>query len=107
MNVVYQIKGKTISFSSGTSVRFKYTIAEAVPFENVVVIRLDVPIRETYEENIFGISNTGEIIWQVPSLPHFTANSSYVAIARSESLLSSKLFHVEQFMWWTGRMLNA
>src|SRR5262245_17764340 len=82
MSMSYIIKKNRLEFSSGQTVKFKCPIVEEVSFGDVVVVRLEIPIRAISNENVFGVSDKGQIIWQVPPEPREPKQSPFIKIRR-------------------------
>lgn len=64
-------------------------IEELEKFNHVIVVRIH-PKSETFiNENIFGISYTGEIVWQIKYLKHVFAHSPYTSIFKLGELIQA------------------
>jgi hypothetical protein len=60
----YSTEGNTVIIG-GNRVGFLYPVATVIPINNIFVVRLDVPIGEIFDRNVYGISNAGKILWQI------------------------------------------
>ena len=50
----------------GSVIPFKFSIAQVIEVENMLVVRLEVPVKVTYNENVFGvIIAEKKIKWQI------------------------------------------
>lgn len=76
-----------IKFSSGVSYKFKFSIAEIKVFEKIVIVRLDIPAKVIHNENVYGISENGELIWQIEKIGHIYDDSPYTGMAVKENKL--------------------
>jgi hypothetical protein len=79
---LYTIKDRQIYFADGKVVDFDHSIAEVVEFDDVLVVRLKIPPKIVYNENVFGLDFRGEILWKVEPIKHVTEDSSYVGIKK-------------------------
>lgn len=73
---------------SGKCIKFKYNIAEIAEFQDVIIVRLDIPPGEKFNENVYGISKAGEIVWQIPKIEHVYGDSPYTGMTENESKLT-------------------
>ena len=73
-----------ISRISGPGSALEYPIGEALEFGSTVVVRLEVPVGEVFNENVFGLSWDGRIKWQVAGVGQPDRDNPIVSIqARS------------------------
>ena len=68
---------------NGKIVAFDFTVKKIIEIDDVVVVLLSIPTGVTYNENIFGVSNKGGIIWQIEGTVPQSSNSPYVDIEKS------------------------
>lgn len=47
---------------------FNYLIRYVEDVNNTLIILLEIPYNDTYIDNVFGVSNTGEIIWRIENV---------------------------------------
>ena len=80
MSNTYSIHGNAIQLSSGQRLSFDYPIAQTENAGEIIVIRLDVPRGSKYNENVFGVSSQGELLWQVQEKKYTESDSPYVDI---------------------------
>lgn len=73
---------KILRLKSGKSVTFKYNIAEVAILEGIIIVRLDVPPGRIMNENIYGVSKDGNILWQISKLGHIYGDSPYTGMTR-------------------------
>ncbi|HEX8473153.1 MAG TPA: hypothetical protein VF666_03915 [Pyrinomonadaceae bacterium] len=78
----YVIDETKIVFASGACATFAYPVAEALAFDSALVVRLEVPTGIVFNENVYGLSPSGETLWQVAARAHVNADSPYVNLAR-------------------------
>jgi len=71
MNINYPLVEATrIKFANDKIAEFPYEIEYCLSFRNVFVVMLKVPLKTTYNENVFGLSIGGEIIWRIEKAPY-------------------------------------
>ncbi len=77
-DVAYEISGNEIRFSNGLIARFEYPVTHVVQFRNILVVCIWPPRGIIYNENIFGVDLSGNIMWQIePQYPSTVANASF------------------------------
>jgi len=77
----YNIVDGRLVLSNGREVSFPYPVAESLNFPHAIVVRLDVPPKAHFNENVFGISYDGKILWQVLPQQHVREESPYTSIS--------------------------
>lgn len=90
----------------GVRVVFEHPILRALPFEDVVIVVLSVPLGIT--DNVFGVSLSGKILWQIPPVEQRDSNPRYVGINREGEVVTANRWddlHV-QVDPRTGRVLG-
>src|ERR1700690_3378298 len=95
---MYEINLQTIHFSNGQKHRFSEEIAEALDFEDSIVIRLAASLMST-AQNILALDYKGNLLWRIPSPRSFEARNAYVSVFRKGSLL--------EVMNWDGHILTV
>lgn len=80
--VEFVIKDKKIILDTGKTVTFDYLIADAVAFDDVIVVRLNSPSAEHFNENVFGVGCDGKILWQIEKKEHVYDESPYTYIGQ-------------------------
>lgn len=76
-----------------------YPIKERLEIDGVNVLLLNVPPDQAYPQNLFGVSEKGDVLWQVEPRSSNTPNSRYMSIrdevgvivARTEDKLQRKV----------------
>jgi hypothetical protein len=63
---------------------FKWPISKVEEFVDCLIVLLEPAINSGDNRNIFGLSFTGEVLWQIPEVSALCRNFSYTDIARSE-----------------------
>ena len=61
-----------LTLDNGAYVNFDLPIKCAIEVAGVVVVALDVPRRQVMNENVFGVSEDGKILWQIERIPDAT-----------------------------------
>ena len=88
----FKTDGKRITISTLDSihhVQFSFDIKQVENFGDMLVVRLKVSIGNTYNENIFGVSDDAKILWQVEKIEHVDRDSPYTGIGEENGLLSA------------------
>ena len=52
-------------YVNNVPVAFKYPAYKAIEMNSIVVVLLDIPQFEVFNENVLGVNSSGEIIWQI------------------------------------------
>ena len=89
--MTHSIQERTIVLSNGKLASFPYPIADAIDFDDaeVVAVRLKIPPKGQFNENIFGVDFDGSIRWQIPEVRHVGPDSPYTAMRRVGSHLEA------------------
>ena len=61
-------------------VKLPSKIEEIIEFDDVIVVRVYPQNKEFINENIFGVSYFGEILWQIKPIKHVFKKSPYTSI---------------------------
>ena len=67
-----------------------YPIKQRLEVDGVNVILLSVPPEEHYPQNIFGLSERGEVLWQIEPRPFTRPNNKYTSIRDEIGLVVAK-----------------
>ena len=87
---------------------FDFPIRQLLKFNHCFIVRLEPDIGHIYNENVFGISNEGKILWQIEPLPHVYEDSPYTGLGQIGDL-------AQLFNWdgtdlviepYTGRIIS-
>lgn len=57
-----------------------YPIKQRLEEQGVNVLLLSIPPNDDYPQNIFGVSEKGDVLWQVEPRPSTAAHNKYVSI---------------------------
>jgi hypothetical protein len=57
-----------------------YPIKQRLEIDGVNVLLLSIPPDQDYPQNIFGVSEKGDVLWQIEPRPSRTAHNRYTAI---------------------------
>ncbi len=74
--------GNQLKLSKGVVVELPYPIQTVLSFGNYVAVLLEIPTGTKFNENVFGISIEGKILWQIQEKPHVYDISSYTSISK-------------------------
>lgn len=70
MAIITTIENCDLRLASGKTTSFRFPIGNAIEFADIVVVRLQVPRGEIFNENVYGVDREGNIVWQVqPEYP--------------------------------------
>jgi hypothetical protein len=86
---MYSIEDRSIVFTNGLRHTFNDFIAEALPFDDVIVVRLENQGWKRTNENIFAINYKGLLVWQIKERMHAFADSHYVNIYRKNDMVEA------------------
>ena len=76
-----QIHTDSIVLDSGQSIYFERKVLDAIKFKDFLIVLTDpTENRRWNNENVFGYSINGELIWQIEELDLFHENHDYTAI---------------------------
>ena len=87
-NDPYTTRGSEIHFSNAAIVTFPYPIAESLLFDDVLVVRLKIPLDTIYNENVFGIHLSGTILWQISPCYPKTEDGRFGGLHRDRDLVA-------------------
>ena len=77
----YKTSGNEIHFRNGKIARFEHPVSEILPFGDFLVVLIWPPLETAYNENIFGVDLSGNILWQIePQYPNTEKNGAFGAI---------------------------
>ena len=79
---MFQIEDKAIVFNTNTRYTFDDYIAEAIPFDDAVVVRLENQGWKRVNENVYAVDYQGRLLWRIPERPLAYGDSPYVSIYR-------------------------
>jgi len=68
MDMNYKINNNILNVNN-SNITFEYNIADVKIFENILIVRLEIPFENAKEnkgfDNIYGININGDIIWRI------------------------------------------
>lgn len=74
-----KIEDNKIIFSTKVVV-LPYTIGKHLTINNLLLAVLDIPIGQTFNENVYCINSDGNIIWQIKKQDYLYRDSPYVGL---------------------------
>jgi hypothetical protein len=95
---MFRIEEKTLVLANGRRFTCDDFIAEAIPFEETIIIRLENQGLKRSNENVIAIDYNGRFRWRIPLRPHNFSESPYVNIYRRSDFLDAYN--------WDGRVLT-
>ena len=84
---MYQIEDRSIVFHGGTRYTFDDFIAEAMPFDDAIVVRLENQGWKRTNENVLALDYGGRILWRIAPRQHAFGDSHYVNIYRKNEMV--------------------
>jgi hypothetical protein len=84
-----KFKDNLLLLDSSKHVSFKFKIKSIVIYDDIIVVLLDVPSGTILNENVFGVSLSGAVVWQIESAFPADEDSPYVAIEKSDKALNA------------------
>lgn len=79
-------KLKLIDIANEKIILFAFPIRQIIQFPNCFVVRLEPDVGQIYNENVFGVSNEGKMLWQIESMPHVYEDSPYTGLGQDGDL---------------------
>ncbi|BAU55919.1 hypothetical protein MgSA37_04111 [Mucilaginibacter gotjawali] len=61
----YIVDRNKITLSNGYSLDFEYTIKKTLVVDGVIVLLIEAPIKGGYNQNVFGITTSGDYLWRI------------------------------------------
>lgn len=95
----YTIEGEQLLLHEGRHVDFDFPVSQVVEFDDALVVLIEVPAQVLSNENVFGVSKTGQILWQISPEKLVYDNSPYVQLAR--------MGEFAQLQNWDGLVLQV
>ncbi len=92
----YSYEGCLLQLKGRRQLQFDYPIGEVLEFGEVIVVRLEVPVGTVYNENVFGVSCDGKVVWQVEKREWVRRESPYTGLSRKEKMVC--LYNYEGFL---------
>lgn len=77
---MFQIEDKSIVFNANTRYTFDDYIAEAIPFDDAVIVRLENQGWKRVNENVCAVDYKGRLLWRIAQRAHAFGESPYVGI---------------------------
>jgi hypothetical protein len=94
---MYEIDQQTVRFSNGKRYRFPVEVAEAMDFEDSIVVRLTAN-HLLNVQNIFALDYHGNLLWKIPTPRSFSPQNPYVGLSRKGSYV--------EVLNWDGHILT-
>lgn len=83
------LNGKVII--DGHPVILPHIADEAFEWHDLIIVKVDPPSGTIFNRNVFGITNQGEILWQIEESPHGTQDDKpyiQISIEKSDNLIA-------------------
>ena len=80
---LYKIRGNEVHFHNGAIARLPHPVGVVEPFGDILVLLVWPPREIVYNENVFGVDVSGDILWQIdPQYPSTEKNGTFCALER-------------------------
>lgn len=56
----------------GRAIDFPHPIEEALIYRDLIIVRVEPPAGISFNRNVYGISQKGDVLWQIEESPHGT-----------------------------------
>jgi hypothetical protein len=100
----YTVSGNDVHFNSGYVTHFPFPVGECVPFNDVLVVRLEVPRDTIFNENIYGLDYSGNVIWQIKPVYPDTEDGTWGSIQHIGQIVVACNF---RGLWMSIRQLTG
>lgn len=77
---IHKVKSGELLLANGRTVSFDYPIRQTLNFPNVIIVLLNIPTGKIFNENVFGVSCDGEVLWQVAPQRYLGDDSPYTGM---------------------------
>jgi hypothetical protein len=110
--ITFEIQGDALILSGGHSVTFPHKIWTVDQAHHVLIVLLDVPSGVVMTENVYGVSESGEMLWEIERIPETSRKPTnlYTGIIEHDHqtalLYNSKGFEVKIDIH-TGKVLGT
>lgn len=74
------VENQLVTMSRET-VKFQFPIKELIEIDDIAVVCLKVPADTVFNENVFGVTQEGNICWQISGRKYVYENSPYMSIS--------------------------
>src|SRR5690349_20602465 len=79
---MYHIEDRAIVFQGGTRFTFDDFMAETLPFDDAIIVRLENQGWKRTNENVVALDYKGRLLWRIAPRQHAFSESHYVSIFR-------------------------
>ncbi|MEX2316267.1 MAG: hypothetical protein WD669_03885 [Pirellulales bacterium] len=81
--IPFKISGNKIDFRNGKIARFEHPISDVLQIGNFLVVKTWPPRGIMYNQNIFGVQMSGNVVWQIePQYPETEPNGTFGGLHR-------------------------
>jgi hypothetical protein len=90
--ISYRFEDNRLIISTADSIKrviLPLAIEKVECFENVLVVLLDFSTDTIFNENVFGVSAEGKVIWQIEKMSYVYEHSPFTNISQENDLLSA------------------
>lgn len=84
---MFRIEDKSIVYNASLRYTFDDYIAEALPFDDAIVVRLENQGWKRINENVCAVDYQGRLLWRIPKRIHAYGDSPYVNLYRRNEMV--------------------
>jgi|GEM_PF-1467202 len=89
----YSVNGRVLTLTrTGAAVSFSWPIRDVIEFDGIFVVLLVPDPGSCFNENVFGVTADGRIIWTIEQRKHVYDDSPYTSVLKKDD-------HVKLFNW--------
>ena len=81
----YKINDEQLTVVSSDSIKrvtFPFKVKQVEKFDDVLVVRLEIPMGTIFNENVFGVSAEGKVIWQIEKMSYVYEDSPFTGMGK-------------------------
>jgi len=86
---MHYIEDQAIVFTGGVRCSFDDIIAETIPMDDCIIVRLENQGWKRTNENVVAVDYKGKILWRIPKRIHGSSESHYVNIYRRSDTIDA------------------
>lgn len=85
MNTIdYQLQGGVL-WIAGARVDLPYEVDEVLEMQDLVIVRVEPPVGQIFNRNVFAYTKQGLLVWEIEESPHGTElDKPFVGIRKGE-----------------------
>lgn len=109
MSQIYTIKDSELEINGNKKVvKFSHPIYKVIEFKDCLVVMLAFGRNVHMNQNVFGVSFSGEVLWQIHESKKIRNDIPYTNISKREDLLTA--YNLTGILYWlepkTGKVIK-